>query len=200
MPAPKKVALFSKEYPPFVYGGAGVHVEYLARALAKSIDVEVRCFGDQQVDRSAARGPRLSAMGGDTTGHRSALRRRDRRLRAFARHGQGHDRRRSCSLPHVVHRHGRRDRLEAVGRAKRFDHPLARAAAALEGGAARQCLSPVGLDGAHRHHGGRRHRGRVARDEGRRATPVRRRSGAGACHPQRHRSRRIPCCAPAPTS
>ena len=48
MPAPKKVALLSKEYPPFVYGGAGVHVEYLARALAKSIDVEVRCFGDQQ--------------------------------------------------------------------------------------------------------------------------------------------------------
>ena len=47
MPAPKKVALLSKEYPPFVYGGAGVHVEYLARALAKSIDVEVRCFGDQ---------------------------------------------------------------------------------------------------------------------------------------------------------
>ncbi len=58
MPAPKKVALFSKEYPPFVYGGAGVHVEYLARALAKSIDVEVRCFGDQQVTeaRLAVRG------------------------------------------------------------------------------------------------------------------------------------------------
>ncbi len=48
MPAPKRVALLSKEYPPFVYGGAGVHVEYLARALARSIDVEVRCFGDQR--------------------------------------------------------------------------------------------------------------------------------------------------------
>ncbi len=58
MPAPRKVALFSKEYPPFVYGGAGVHVEYLARALAKSIDVEVRCFGDQQATegRLAVRG------------------------------------------------------------------------------------------------------------------------------------------------
>jgi alpha-maltose-1-phosphate synthase len=54
----KKVALFSKEYPPYVYGGAGVHVEYLAAALAKSIDVEVRCFGDQHVDggRLAVRG------------------------------------------------------------------------------------------------------------------------------------------------
>ncbi len=49
MPVPKRVALLSKEYPPYVYGGAGVHVEYLARALAKSIEVEVRCFGDQQV-------------------------------------------------------------------------------------------------------------------------------------------------------
>ncbi len=47
MPAPTKVAFLSKEYPPYVYGGAGVHVEYLAAALAKSIDVEVRCFGDQ---------------------------------------------------------------------------------------------------------------------------------------------------------
>ena len=47
MPSPKKVALLSKEYPPYVYGGAGVHVEYLARALAKTVEVEIRCFGDQ---------------------------------------------------------------------------------------------------------------------------------------------------------
>jgi starch synthase len=40
------VALFSKEYPPNVYGGAGVHVEYLSQALAKRMDVEVRAFGD----------------------------------------------------------------------------------------------------------------------------------------------------------
>ena len=43
----RKVALFSKEYPPHVYGGAGVHVEYLSRALAKLVPVEVRCFGEQ---------------------------------------------------------------------------------------------------------------------------------------------------------
>ena len=42
----RRVALFSKEYPPNVYGGAGVHVEYLSKALAKSIEVEVRAFGD----------------------------------------------------------------------------------------------------------------------------------------------------------
>lgn len=42
----KRVALFTNEYPPNVYGGAGVHVEYLSRALSKLVDVEVRCFGD----------------------------------------------------------------------------------------------------------------------------------------------------------
>ena len=40
-----KVCLLSREYPPAVYGGAGVHVEYLARELARKIDVQVRCFG-----------------------------------------------------------------------------------------------------------------------------------------------------------
>jgi starch synthase len=42
-----KVALFTNEYPPHVYGGAGVHVEYLARELSKLVPVEVRCFGEQ---------------------------------------------------------------------------------------------------------------------------------------------------------
>ncbi|TVQ36329.1 MAG: glycogen synthase [Spirochaetaceae bacterium] len=43
----RKVALFSNEYPPNVYGGAGVHVEYLSKALAERVAVEVRCFGEQ---------------------------------------------------------------------------------------------------------------------------------------------------------
>ena len=43
----ERVALFTNEYPPHVYGGAGVHVEYLSRALARHIAVEVRCFGEQ---------------------------------------------------------------------------------------------------------------------------------------------------------
>ena len=54
----RKVALFTNEYPPHVYGGAGVHVEYLSRALAKLVPVEVRCFGEQ---RSAA--PELTVRG-----------------------------------------------------------------------------------------------------------------------------------------
>ncbi len=46
----QKVAFFTNEYPPNVYGGAGVHVEYLSRELANLVPVEVRCFGDQHID------------------------------------------------------------------------------------------------------------------------------------------------------
>ncbi|MDQ2869038.1 MAG: glycosyltransferase [Verrucomicrobiota bacterium] len=44
-----KALLLTNEYPPNNYGGAGVHVEYLARELAKLMPVEVRCFGHQDV-------------------------------------------------------------------------------------------------------------------------------------------------------
>ena len=42
-----KVLFYTKEFPLNVYGGAGVHVEYLAAELAKLIKVDVRCFGKQ---------------------------------------------------------------------------------------------------------------------------------------------------------
>ena len=42
-----RVGLFTREYPPNVYGGAGVHVEYLSRELARKIPVEVYCWGRQ---------------------------------------------------------------------------------------------------------------------------------------------------------
>jgi alpha-maltose-1-phosphate synthase len=40
-----RAALMTREYPPEIYGGAGVHVEYLARELGKRIDLDVHCFG-----------------------------------------------------------------------------------------------------------------------------------------------------------
>jgi alpha-maltose-1-phosphate synthase len=40
-----RVDLISREYPPEVYGGAGVHVAELTRALRRDIEVVVRCFG-----------------------------------------------------------------------------------------------------------------------------------------------------------
>ena len=45
-----RVGLFTREFPPQVYGGAGVHVDYLSRELAKEIMVEVHCWGPQKAD------------------------------------------------------------------------------------------------------------------------------------------------------
>ena len=45
-----RVGLMTREYPPQVYGGAGVHVEYLSRELARLIEVEVHCWGTQRLD------------------------------------------------------------------------------------------------------------------------------------------------------
>ena len=45
-----RVGLFTKEFPPNVYGGAGVHVDYLSRELAKEIEIEVHCWGPQKRD------------------------------------------------------------------------------------------------------------------------------------------------------
>ena len=44
-----KALFFTREFPPYVSGGAGVHVEYLAAELAKLMQVEVRAFGDQDI-------------------------------------------------------------------------------------------------------------------------------------------------------
>jgi starch synthase len=46
-----RAGLFTREYPPQVYGGAGVHVDYLSRELAKEIEVEVHCWGPQHEDK-----------------------------------------------------------------------------------------------------------------------------------------------------
>ncbi len=45
-----KALLLTNEYPPNIYGGAGIHVAYLSRELAKLCDVDVRCFGSQKSD------------------------------------------------------------------------------------------------------------------------------------------------------
>ncbi|MFI6562392.1 glycogen synthase [Streptomyces sp. NPDC050534] len=41
-----RVGLLTREYPPDVYGGAGVHVEFLARELSSLVDLEVHCWGE----------------------------------------------------------------------------------------------------------------------------------------------------------
>jgi starch synthase len=48
-----RVALLTREYPPEVYGGAGVHVTYLARELAPLVDLTVHCQGADRPDAVA---------------------------------------------------------------------------------------------------------------------------------------------------
>ena len=102
-----KIAILTNEYPPNVYGGAGVHVEYLTRELA-ALDggrhqVQVLCFGDQH-DRT----PGLSVTGvaapRDPAGPGSPSREVLRDPAPGSRHERHARRRRRRALPHLVHR------------------------------------------------------------------------------------------------
>ena len=44
-----RVLLMTNEYPPNIYGGAGVHIEYLSRELSRLTPVEVRSFQQQSL-------------------------------------------------------------------------------------------------------------------------------------------------------
>jgi starch synthase len=46
-----RIDLITKEYPPFIYGGAGVHVAELVKVLRETIEVQVRCFGDDRDEK-----------------------------------------------------------------------------------------------------------------------------------------------------
>ena len=46
-----RIDLITKEYPPHIYGGAGVHVAELVKVLRRSIEVQVRCFGDDRNEK-----------------------------------------------------------------------------------------------------------------------------------------------------
>src|SRR3954463_12694892 len=66
-----RIGLLTREYPPEVYGGAGVHVEYLARELRRLVDVDVHCWGAPREDATAYAA--WDALAGDAP-HLSALR------------------------------------------------------------------------------------------------------------------------------
>jgi alpha-maltose-1-phosphate synthase len=67
-----KIGLLTREYPPDVYGGAGVHVEYLARELERIEDVTVHCWGEDRPEENvrayrawdalAGKAPHLAAL------------------------------------------------------------------------------------------------------------------------------------------
>lgn len=61
-----KSLLLTNEFPPNIYGGAGIHVQYLSRELAQLCDVEVRCFGDQKVEEG---NPTVEGFAADRSGY-----------------------------------------------------------------------------------------------------------------------------------
>ncbi|GIJ00229.1 glycogen synthase (ADP-glucose) [Sediminihabitans luteus] len=63
-----RIDLLSREYPPHVYGGAGVHVAELSAVLRRRLDVRVRCF-DGPRDEPGVTGyaPPPTLAGGDAT-------------------------------------------------------------------------------------------------------------------------------------
>ena len=59
-----RVDLLTREYPPEVYGGAGVHVEYLARDLRPLTDVRVHCFGARRDEPGVTAYPEPAELAG----------------------------------------------------------------------------------------------------------------------------------------
>ncbi|HEY0697957.1 MAG TPA: glycogen synthase [Micromonospora sp.] len=59
-----RVDLLTREYPPEVYGGAGVHVEYLARDLRPLADVRVHCFGAPRAEPGVTAYPEPAELAG----------------------------------------------------------------------------------------------------------------------------------------
>ena len=71
-----RIGLLTREYPPDVYGGAGVHVEHLVRALRELVDVDVHCFGEPRDGRGRrVRPPPASALADANAGAADARRR-----------------------------------------------------------------------------------------------------------------------------
>ncbi len=67
-----RVSLLTREYPPEVYGGAGVHAEYLGRELARHVDLTVQCWGADRDDPAVLAYRPWEALAGSSA-HLAAL-------------------------------------------------------------------------------------------------------------------------------
>ena len=184
-----RVALLTREYPPEVYGGAGVHVEYLARELARREELTVHCWGEPRDDAARRRAPRA----GTRWSGRGRIWRRCRRCRSTSRWPQAR------TGAELVHSHTWYANSPATSRSSPTAIPhvatvhTPRAAAAVEGRAARRRLRDLELLRAGSPIEGADAVIAVSSGCGATSSPrTRRRPGPRARHPQRHRRGRVP--------
>ena len=107
--------MISKEYPPEIYGGAGVHVAELVKALREHIDVVVRCFGAPRdepgvhayrvPDEIADANPALVALGTDLKIAQDAAGADLVHSHTWYANGAGHLAQLLHDIPHVVTAH-----------------------------------------------------------------------------------------------
>ncbi|MET0853175.1 MAG: glycogen synthase [Microterricola sp.] len=110
-----RVDLLTKEYPPEVYGGAGVHVAELVRALRTDIDVVVRCFGAERnapdtvayaaPETLAGANPALSTLGVDLAMAQDVAGASLVHSHTWYANGAGHIAKLLHDVPHVVTAH-----------------------------------------------------------------------------------------------
>ena len=181
-----RVDIITKEYPPEIYGGAGVHVTELVKALR-----ELDGRAGARVRRSRATRTGTTAYGVPAELVDANARDPDPRHRSRDRDGCRGRRRRA--QPHLVRELRRAPRVAAARHPAHRDGAQPRAAAAVEGRAARRRLRRVELD----REDGVRGRGRDRRGERRACAPTSCAAipsldpGEGARHLQRHRRRGV---------
>ncbi len=188
-----RVGLMTREYPPDVYGGAGVHVEYLSRELARLHRGRGPLLGHAAARRGQPACARRDAAARGLGGVRCQVHRRRRCAGPEPRADEGAGQDRHRAYPHLVRGDGWLSGQKALWDSLCDDNPLAGAAARVEGGAARLRLRDELLDGAHGDpRRGRDHR-RVERDEDRHSARLPRGGRLPrACHLQRHRRGPVP--------
>ena len=187
-----KALLVTREYPPHIYGGAGVVADQLSRALARRMARGGALLRSARAAKRRHRAARLHAVGAHGRQGRPALRARAGDAVDRPGHGARRGGRRRRARPHLVRRHGRALDQHALPHPARRHAAQHGAAAALEGRSARQRLPGVVVDREDRGGVGAPGDRRVAQDARGHPRILQGRSRARRRHPQRHRSRPVP--------
>ena len=124
-----RAAILTREFPPDVYGGAGVHVDFLVRELRELIDVDVHCMGEprdgatahtEKEDRLAGANAALQVLSTDLAMTAAVAGRRDVvHSHTWYANMAGHWAKLLYDVPHVVTAHSLEPQPAVEGRAAR---------------------------------------------------------------------------------